>query len=204
MSAYVEQRPIPRPFRSAVRLAIRKRLPTLSFMLQYYRAMRLVNKRFGYPHIAARDRFLAEANQPGNTCLQIGVKESEGAKRGPNWVSVDKFDTRPFIDYNYDITDMAFADNTFDFACAISILEHLPTPWAAIKELHRVLKPGGKIWLSIPMTYPYHEDPKDYWRASPDGMRIWMQDLFNEQTCGVSYWAGSSLCCDTHYIGTKK
>ena len=45
-------------------------------------------------------RFLTHAE--GKRGLQIGVKESAGRKFGPNWTSVDLYDTREFIDYNYD------------------------------------------------------------------------------------------------------
>jgi SAM-dependent methyltransferase len=190
--------------KATIRRLLRTVSPTSYFLLQYQRAKDVVNRRFGYDHAAAREAFLDAANQPGKKCLQIGVKESEGAKYGPNWVSVDKFDKRPFIDFNDDIHSMHFPDNTFDAATCISILEHLPTPWIAIKELHRVLKPGGAIWVSIPMTYPYHEHPKDYWRASPDGLRVWMNDLFDERSCGIAYWAQSSLVAATHYMGTAK
>jgi SAM-dependent methyltransferase len=190
--------------KTRLRYVFRDVFPTCYFFLQYHRAKHLVNDRFGYEYRKARERFLEEANRPGQKCLQIGVKESEGGKFGPNWLSVDKFDMRPFIDFHDDVHSLHFADNTFDAATCLSILEHLPTPWIAIKELHRVLKPESTIWISMPMTYPYHEDPKDYWRASPEGLRIWMNGLFDERTCGTSYWTGSSLVAATHYIGTTR
>jgi len=38
-------------------------------------------------------------------------------------------------------------DNTFDFVYASNLLHHLPDPETAIREMHRVLKPGGKACL---------------------------------------------------------
>jgi ubiquinone/menaquinone biosynthesis C-methylase UbiE len=116
---------------------------------------------------------------------------------------VDKFDKRDFIDHHDDIHSLHFADNTFDAVACIAILEHLPRPWVALAELRRVLKPGGLIWVSLPMTYPYHEAPKDYWRATPDGLRIWMEG-FEEIVCGVNYWTRSPLVCSTHFYGKKR
>ncbi len=178
--------------------------PALYFNLLYKKSQGAALRRFPYAHEQVRERFLAQANRPGRKCLQIGVKESDGRKFGPNWVSVDKFDMRPFIDFHDDVHEMHFESDTFDAATCLSVLEHLPTPWIAIAELARVLKPGGSIWISMPMTFPYHESPKDYWRASPDALRIWMQEHFDETACGICYWSRSSLVAAAHYVGTKR
>jgi len=76
---------------------------------------------------------LAETN--GKKCLQIGVKDAAGAKFGPSWVSVDLYDTRDFIDYNYDVNDLKFPDEEFHAVVCVSILEHLPDPMSAIREI---------------------------------------------------------------------
>lgn len=135
-------------------------------------------------------------------CLQIGVKDDVGKKFGSNWVSVDKYDQRDFIDYHYDIHDLKFEDGTFDAVVCTSILEHVPYPLKAIEELRRVLKPGGKIWIQLPFQMYYHEAPKDYWRVSPDGLRIWMKD-FKEIFCGNYLWSRTSLVTATFFYGSK-
>ena len=42
------------------------------------------------------------------------------------------------------VLEMEFPDESFDFVIARLLLEHLPEPAIAAKEIHRVLKPGGK------------------------------------------------------------
>lgn len=113
------------------------------------------------------------------------------------------YDTREFIDFNYDIHDLKFEDNSFDVAVCLSILEHVPYPQKAIAELHRVLKPGGEIWVQLPFSYPYHEGPQDYWRASPQGLRIWMED-FDEIKCGAFLFTRTALVASSYFYGTKK
>jgi SAM-dependent methyltransferase len=49
---------------------------------------------------------------------------------------------------------LPFDDASFDFAFCIEVLEHLPNPFGALSEIHRVLKPGGVVVLSVPN--PYH------------------------------------------------
>lgn len=44
-----------------------------------------------------------------------------------------------------DVMRMDFADDTFDFAYARYLFQHLPDPVGAAKEILRVLKPGGKL-----------------------------------------------------------
>jgi ubiquinone/menaquinone biosynthesis C-methylase UbiE len=46
-----------------------------------------------------------------------------------------------------------FPDNTFDFVYASNLLHHIPDPKIAIKEMHRVLKPGGKACFWDPLKH---------------------------------------------------
>lgn len=175
--------------------------PLLFYLIKYKRAanhIRTISSDAQYEKIFAE--FLQDCE--GKKCLQIGVKDNVGRKYGPNWVSVDKYDMRDFIDFHYDIHDMPFEDGSFDAVVCISILEHVPYPLKAIGELKRVLKPGGKIWIQMPWLYPYHEEPKDYWRASPDGLRVWMND-FKEINCGTDQWDRTSLAIAAYYYGEK-
>jgi SAM-dependent methyltransferase len=41
-------------------------------------------------------------------------------------------------------------DDTFDVLCALDLLEHIEDDIGAIKEFHRVLKPGGRLILTVP------------------------------------------------------
>ena len=173
--------------------------PLLYYIAEYKRASYKIRST-GKSREQLFQEFISRSE--GKKCLQIGVKDSIGEKFGANWVSIDKYDEREFIDFNYDIHDMEFEDETFDAVVCWSILEHLPNPQKAISELHRVLKPGGEIWVQLPFLYPYHEAPKDYWRVTPDGLRIWLKD-FKEHGSGVDFWARTTLIAATYYYGTK-
>jgi len=179
---------------------IGKRFPTFFYLIQHKRAAKRLGNSTSQ-RSALFDEFIASCSN--KKCLQIGVKDSVGAKYGNHWVSIDKYDTRDFIDYQYDIHDLPFKDSSFDAVVCISILEHIPRPQQAIAELHRVLKPGGKIWVQMPFQFPYHEAPKDYWRASPEGLKIWLES-FNEIASGSSFWAGTPLITASYYFGEKQ
>lgn len=52
-----------------------------------------------------------------------------------------------------DAMALEFPDNTFDFVYASNLLHHLPNPKLAIREMHRVLKPGGKACFWEPLKH---------------------------------------------------
>lgn len=53
-----------------------------------------------------------------------------------------------------DATRLPFADSTFDTVVTSEVLEHIQDDVTAIKELHRVLKPGGTLGVTVPTWWP--------------------------------------------------
>jgi ubiquinone/menaquinone biosynthesis C-methylase UbiE len=49
--------------------------------------------------------------------------------------------------------ELAFPDETFDIVYAANLLHHLPEPRTALREIHRVLKPGGKLCFWDPLRH---------------------------------------------------
>jgi 2-polyprenyl-3-methyl-5-hydroxy-6-metoxy-1,4-benzoquinol methylase len=49
---------------------------------------------------------------------------------------------------------LPFPDGSFDFVFCIEVLEHVPNPFGALTEMHRVLGPDGVAVISVPN--PYH------------------------------------------------
>jgi len=72
-----------------------------------------------------------------------------------------------------DVQDLSqIPSDSFDIAYSHQVLEHVPKPWLAGKELIRVLKPGG-IGIHTSCAFnPRHGQPafKDYYRFLPDGL----------------------------------
>lgn len=55
---------------------------------------------------------------------------------------------------NGDAMQLPFADNTFDKIICSEVLEHIPDYRAVLKEIERVLKPGGLFCASVPRAWP--------------------------------------------------
>jgi len=75
------------------------------------------------------------------------------------------------IKYQCDLTDIPVEDERFDVVVCTQVLEHVPEPLAVLKELSRVLKPGGTLYISAPLYYPEHEVPYDFFRYTQFGWK---------------------------------
>jgi SAM-dependent methyltransferase len=69
-----------------------------------------------------------------------------------------------------DAENMPFPDGHFDVVFSNQVFEHLPDPALALREAVRVLRPGGRLILTVPGVWPTHEAPHDYWRFTRYGL----------------------------------
>src|SRR5208282_1345602 len=90
-----------------------------------------------------------------------------GAKK---YVGMDCLADRSQPDIVGSATDIPLGDAGFDTVVCTEVLEHVPDPLLALREMYRVLKPGGHLVLSTPMYWPRHEVPYDYFRYPYDGL----------------------------------
>lgn len=79
---------------------------------------------------------------------------------------------------NYDPPDLSWngqtiplPDRSVDSAMLTEVLEHCPDPKAVMKEVHRVLRPGGFLFLTVPFIWPIHNVPDDEFRYTPFSLR---------------------------------
>jgi SAM-dependent methyltransferase len=75
-------------------------------------------------------------------------------------------------DFLYDGHRLPFEDRSFDTVLNVQVLEHTPHPAALVAEMARVLKDDGLLLLSAPFQFRLHEQPHDYYRYSPHGLRV--------------------------------
>lgn len=75
------------------------------------------------------------------------------------------------IDFVGDVQALGFGDSTFDTVFCSQVIEHLPEPWRAISEFRRVLRPGGTLILTAPHLSYLHNEPGDYYRFTPHGLK---------------------------------
>lgn len=90
---------------------------------------------------------------------------------------------------NMNVLDIPFGENYFDLIICNHLLEHVPDDRAAMQELFRVLKPGGKAILQVPLSLNSELTDEDFTLTDPsekeqrfgqfDHVRIYGQDYFD-------------------------
>jgi SAM-dependent methyltransferase len=77
----------------------------------------------------------------------------------------------------HNLLSLNFPDSSFDYLLSDQVLEHVEgDPYQAIRECHRVLRPGGISILTTCFINPIHSCPKDFWRFTPDALSLLHQD----------------------------
>lgn len=94
-----------------------------------------------------------------------------GAGRAVNgYVNLDLFAV-PGVDVSADAHALPFRDGVFERVECDAVLEHVRSPEQVMREIRRVLAPGGYAHLVTPFCHPFHEYPKDYRRFTIDGLK---------------------------------
>jgi SAM-dependent methyltransferase len=88
------------------------------------------------------------------------------------------------VDLVCDIHALPFKDNCIDAIMSIAVLEHVREPAIVLKEICRVLKPGGRVFSVIPFMQPFHASPYDYQRYTLPGIEFLHRD-FQKVESGV-------------------
>ncbi|WP_176074331.1 class I SAM-dependent methyltransferase [Brucella intermedia] len=69
-----------------------------------------------------------------------------------------------------------FRDGTFDYVVSNAVLEHVRDPFTSAKEITRVLKRGGKMFIQVPFLQPYHGYPHHYYNMTKSGLANLFKD----------------------------
>ena len=125
----------------------------------------------------ALDSF-SRALPPGSSVLDAGAGEGGHAEyfSRSRYVAVDLGVGNGSWDYSKlsavaDIADLPFAEATFDAVLQVVVLEHVPRPDKAVREMARVLRRGGRALIVVPLSWEVHQAPHDYFRYTSHGLR---------------------------------
>jgi SAM-dependent methyltransferase len=69
-----------------------------------------------------------------------------------------------------DASQLPLTDASIDTVVILEVMEHLRQPREALQEIARVLRPRGRLLLTMPFLYPIHDAPHDYQRLTLHGL----------------------------------
>lgn len=124
---------------------------------------------------AARDRYCTS----GSRILDVGCEDMPyyplfadvaGSYEGADIVG------GPYVDYVGPLEALSAPGNAFDLVLATQVLEHVRDPRAALRQIARVLVPGGYAFVTTHGVYPFHPHPTDYWRWTQQGFEALVED----------------------------
>lgn len=102
-----------------------------------------------------------------------------------------------------DIHKTPYENESFDYVIADQVLEHVEKPWVATEEVRRILKPNGIAILTSCLMNGIHWGPNDYWRFTPDGLKVLCKNYNKiEMASGWGNWE-SLLICNTEQRNAK-
>ncbi len=111
------------------------------------------------------------------TTLDIGGGEGASYmrffKKNPD-TTVRVLDLKTGIDLERD--PLPHPESSADAVLALNLLEHIFRSRELIKEMHRVLKRGGRIIGAVPFLVGYHPDPRDFWRYTGECLERLLTD----------------------------
>ena len=142
----------------------------ISRLKRKFRQNRFLSVLIGCPYPAPRwnrcvKRLLRQLSRDAKI-LDLGAGTR---RRAPNVINLE-IEPTPEIDLIGDGHFLPFKDNTFDAVISEAVLEHVHSPDGVVREIYRVLKPGGYICVAVPFLQGYHASPHDYQRWTVSGI----------------------------------
>jgi SAM-dependent methyltransferase len=110
------------------------------------------------------------------------------------------------LDYESDITAIPVADDVFDAVLCTEVLEHVPDPVAGVREMVRILRPGGRLLLSAPLGSHLHQEPYHFYGGyTPHWYRRFLPELgcdviSIEPNCGFFSFFGQEALRFSAYL----
>ncbi len=119
--------------------------------------------------------------------LEIGTKHGLTHKIRelfPNseYIGIDMEDG-PEVDVVLDLTedfmsiDRALSGKRFNTIFCLSVLEHCRNPFLMCENITRLLNRNAVAYVSVPFSWKFHAYPSDYWRFTPEGIKVLFPDL---------------------------
>jgi SAM-dependent methyltransferase len=108
----------------------------------------------------------------GAVILDVGVYNRR-SWLGEGYVTFGEYEE----DVKGSLLALPFPDHHFDGIVLTEVLEHCRDPFTAMREVFRVITPGGLLLVTSPFVWPWHgtSDYQDYWRFTHQGWALLLE-----------------------------
>lgn len=124
--------------------------------------------------LVAGEGFSKMYGNPGKVVVDVGGQDINGSLRsffesaGMKYICLDMVE-HPSVDIVVKPGEpFPFPDGSIDIIVSTSCFEHDPCFWMTFREMARVVKEGGFIYVNAPSNGAYHGYPGDNWRFYGD------------------------------------
>lgn len=130
-------------------------------------------------------------------CVEVGAGKYDYRNYAVNCTEYIRSNNAPTSDSSIiyqDATSLDFESGTLDSVVMLGTLEHIYEYETVIKEVYRVLKPGGYFVLTVPWLFPYHGAPRDYHRFSIEALKLLFKSFSSMRVDAVgNYWTTQAI-----------
>ncbi|HBB66164.1 MAG: hypothetical protein A2049_04990 [Elusimicrobia bacterium GWA2_62_23] len=157
-------------------------MDTTKFFASFMKVLPVRFMRYHYYRVEEFIKAAAlQADAPGKRILDIGSQDAPFRK----YFLQAEYRTQDIcqnaagsVDYVGDINEglPGIPDASFDCIVCTQVLEHLKRPYMGFREFQRILKPGGKLFLTTHLCFEEHMIPYDYFRFTRYGLKELGQD----------------------------
>jgi len=136
-----------------------------------------IREWFAPPHPTWQSK--ASVNRVSQFLCKEQVRSPDGLRLNVGSASL-RFDIRTLnldiiikegVDIQGDLLYLPMKDESVDTIVCTGVLEHVADPYQAVKEIYRVMKFGGRVFIETPFMQTFHASPEDFYRWTSFGLR---------------------------------
>jgi hypothetical protein len=108
---------------------------------------------------------------------------------------------REYVHWHYpdfDVCRPGDITQQFDVVICDQVLEHVVDPFTAVRTLRDLCVDGGYVVVGVPFLVRVHPAPADYWRFTPDGLRVLLESAGLDVPQVMSF--GNRRCVKANFL----
>jgi SAM-dependent methyltransferase len=127
---------------------------------------------------------------PSSVILDVAPQDHAGVRQLlPEGAVLETLDIDPGAGATY-TADLCMRNEhvpaeRFDYVFCTEVLEHTMQPFDAVAELHRLLRPGGRLILTVPFNLRIHGPLPDCWRFTEHGLRSLLRNFVDLELAAI-------------------